>query len=142
MTNKSKKLRAARIALQDIDPAKDLDDGEIRRGLESEGVNAPDIDVFFDRVWVQAKVRAGQKALESAHSARLARKSPFDMLAKIRAQSLDMSALQKLIEGFAGRGAQIAHRDLSTVTREDLESQYADLLMAAGIDPDHGKFEP
>jgi len=135
VTDSSNKIRAARIALQDVDPAKGPSKEEIRASLAADGFGRNEVASLFAEVFAEAETLAAKKALLAARAKRREAARTNHMLEVVRGLALPDDVLKAKIERFERMGAQIAHRELTDLTREDLESQYADLLIAAGIDP-------
>jgi hypothetical protein len=101
-----------------------LTDEQVAEDLRAAGVDLVAATKRLDTILARVTNARKRTALDRARTQRT-RHAGSDRREAIRAQHLPMEELRGRIARLAGR---VAHRDLEDLTREDLESQLADLL--------------
>jgi len=121
-TSSDKKALLALFA--DIDDDCNLSDEDVAAELAGAGIDVKKARLRLEKALVRIGNAQRREQLDRAQAERLSR-AMGDRLSDIRAMQLPLPVLKTRV---AAHAAHFAHRELDVMTREDLESQLADLL--------------
>lgn len=124
MTTKHSDKKALLALFDDIDDDSNLSDEEVAAELAGAGIDVKKASLRLEKVLVRLGNARRREQLDRARAERLSR-AHGDRLSEVRAMQLPLPVLKARV---AEHAAHFAHRELDAMTREDLESQLADLL--------------